>query len=75
MGYINTLPSQADSSFSPIQVDKACMGKVTDATPRYDIISTYLITPSTFMPNNMDLNDITNWFTSKLNGSGSIVDT
>jgi penicillin-binding protein 1A len=75
LGYINTLPSQSDNSFSPIQIDKACMGKVTDATPRYDIISTYLINPSTFMPNNMDLNDITNRFTAKVTWSGAMVDS
>lgn len=71
LGYINTLPSQADDSFSPLQIDKACFGKVTDSTPRYDILSTYLIKPSTFMPNGMDLPDITNWFASRVGTGGS----
>ena len=60
--YINSLPSAIDDSLSPLQVDKACLWKVTDTTPRTDILSTYLIKPSTFMPNGMDLTDITNWY-------------
>ncbi|MBP6086540.1 hypothetical protein KA478_05220 [Patescibacteria group bacterium] len=60
-----------DDSFSPLQVDKACMGKITDMTPRYDIISTYLIKPYTFMPNDMDLSDIKNWFASHM-GTGAV---
>lgn len=60
--YINTLPSSVDESLAPLQVDKACFGKVTESTPRSDIMSTYLIKPTTFMPNNMDLTDITNWY-------------
>jgi penicillin-binding protein 1A len=63
--YINTLPTLFDDSLFPLQIDKACWWKVTDATPRSDIMSTYLIKPSTFMPNGMDLKDITNWYASK----------
>lgn len=68
--YINTLPSAVDDSLVPLQVDKACLWKVTDATPRTDILSTYLIKPSTFMPNGMDLTDITNWYSTQA-GTGT----
>lgn len=66
MGYINTLPTEADSMFSPIQIDKACMGKITEMTPRYDILDTYIVKPVSFMPNDMDLQDITNWFAAQM---------
>ena len=70
MGYINSLPTETDAMFSPIQIDKACMGKVTDMTPRYDILDTYIIKPVSFMPNQMDLQDIINWFATSV-GTGS----
>lgn len=65
IAYINTVPAAVDTTTSPIQIDKACMGKVSDVTPREDIINGYLIRPSTFMPNNMDLDDITQWWEEK----------
>lgn len=58
LAYIGTVPTEGDSTMTPIQIDKACMGKVSDVTPREDIIFGYLVRPSTFMPNNMDLDDI-----------------
>lgn len=61
LAYIGTVPSEADNTMTPIQIDKACMGKVSDVTPREDIINWYIFRPSTFMPNNMDLDDIANW--------------
>jgi hypothetical protein len=55
------------------------MGKVTDNTPRSDILQGYIVKPSTFMPNGMDLSDITSWFGSqygaKSPASGDVVDT
>lgn len=71
MGYIQTLPTQYDDTFSPLQIDKACMGKVTENTPRYDIMSTYLIKPISFMPNGMDVNDIAKWFADKVAAAAS----
>lgn len=41
------------------------MGKVSDITPAEDIIKGYLLKPSTFMPNGMDLDDITEWRKTK----------
>ena len=70
MGYINSLPTEADGSFSPIQIDKACMGKVTEMTPRFDILDTYIVKPTSFMPNQMDLQDIINWFVNNV-GTGA----
>jgi Penicillin binding protein transpeptidase domain len=64
--YINTLPTGVDDAFSPIQVDKVCMGKVTESTPRYDILNTYIVRPLSFMPNGMDIPDITKWLTAQV---------
>ncbi len=75
MWYINQLPTQTDDAFASIQVDKACMGKVTESTPRYDIMNTYLIKPVSFMPNGMDLPDITTWYNNKLLTSGAATGT
>jgi hypothetical protein len=60
------LPTGIDDAFSPIQVDKACMGKVTESTPRYDILNTYIVRPLSFMPNGMDIPDITKWLTAQV---------
>ena len=65
LAYINTVPSASDDSMSPIQIDKACMGKVSDVTPREDIINGYILKPVSFMPNNMDLDDIANRWKEK----------
>lgn len=39
LAYINTVPSVGDDTMTPVQIDKACMGKVSDITPREDIIN------------------------------------
>lgn len=44
---------------------------MTESTPRYDIMNTYLIKPITFMPNGMDLSDITKWFADKVAAGAS----
>jgi hypothetical protein len=54
------MPVLADTVVQAIQVDKMCMGKKTDATPYKDIMTAYIIVPTTFMPNKLDLNDINN---------------
>jgi len=47
------------------------MGKVTESTPRADIMLGYLVKPSSFMPNGMDLSDITGWFASHYGAGGT----
>lgn len=76
MAYIGTAPSAADSGITPIQVDSACMGKISDVTPQADIINGYLFKPTSFMPNNMDLDDINNWRKQKAGmGTGTTATT
>lgn len=59
IAYIHQLPTEGDNTMTPVQVDKACGGKISDVTPREDIVNGYLFVPGTFMPNKMDLDDIT----------------
>jgi hypothetical protein len=59
LAYARNTPKEADAGMTALQIDRMCMGKKTDLTPVSDIATVYLIKPSTFMPNNMDLNDIT----------------
>lgn len=68
--YIANVPTDGDTTTTAIQIDKACMGKISDVTPREDIINGYLLKPSTFMPNNMDLDDIGNWWRGKAGATG-----
>lgn len=65
IAYLSTIPTEGDSGMTPLQVDKACMGKVSEVTPQEDIIKGYLFKPSTFMPNGMDLDDINNRWKEK----------
>ncbi|MBP6909988.1 hypothetical protein KBC03_00055 [Patescibacteria group bacterium] len=60
MAYISTAPNEMDGALTPIQIDSACMGKISDVTPQAEIINGYLFKPTSFMPNNMDLDDINN---------------
>lgn len=60
LAYIYNMPVLADTVVQAIQVDKLCMGKKTEATPYKDIFTAYIIVPTTFMPNKLDLNDINN---------------
>ncbi len=38
LAYLATVPTEGDTGMTPIQIDKACMGKVSDITPQEDII-------------------------------------
>ena len=58
LAYINTAPNQFDEWAKEIQIDNLCYGKVSDLTPPEDIIVWYIAKMVSFMPNNMDLNDI-----------------
>lgn len=58
LAYINTAPTDYDNGVKEIQVDNLCYGKVSDLTPPEDIIPWYISQVTSFMPNNMDLQDI-----------------
>lgn len=57
-GYINNLPTEYDWGARKIEIDKLCMGKVSELTPQSDIITVYINEPQTFMPDKRDLEDI-----------------
>lgn len=56
--YINNLPTETDGGIKKVEIDKLCMGKVSDLTPQSDIITVYINEPQTFMPDKRDLKDI-----------------
>ncbi len=62
MWFSKTTPWKVDPWMKHIKVDKLCNWKISDYTPKKDIINWYLITPISFMPNQMDLNNIKKWF-------------
>lgn len=56
--YINNLPTELDAGSRKVELDKLCMGKVSDLTPASDIVTVYINEPQTFMPDKRDLPDI-----------------
>ncbi len=56
--YINNLPLEYDGWTRRVEIDRLCMGKVTELTPQSDIITVYINEPQTFMPDKRDLKDI-----------------
>jgi penicillin-binding protein 1A len=56
--YINNLPTEYDGGARKVELDKLCMGKVSELTPQSDIITAYINEPQTFMPDKRDLKDI-----------------
>ena len=59
LAYKDTVPTSTDEGMRSIQYDAACMGKVSPTTPADQIKQGYVITPTTFMSNKMDLPDVT----------------
>ncbi len=62
MWYIKTLPSEWDSGATPIEFDGSCGWLSSPYTPASDLKQWYVITPSSFMPDGMDLNEISQWW-------------
>ena len=58
MWYINTLPGEADAWATPVEFDWSCGGLSSPYTPASDLRQWYIITPSSFMPEWNDLNEI-----------------
>ncbi len=57
--YIKSMPWSTDDWAKAIQYDSSCNGKISPYTPTEQAKNWYIITPSTFMPSNMDLQEIT----------------
>lgn len=55
------MPAAIEGPISQIEIDNSCFGKASPLTPAENILKGYLISPSSFMPNNMDLEDIREW--------------
>ena len=67
------LPKEADNGVREIEVDLACFGKVSPLTPTERIKKGFLIQPSTFMPNKMDLEGIKKYLQESVNATGATV--
>ncbi len=59
MWYIKSMPSSTDDWATAIQYDSSCNGKFSPFTPVDQAKNWYVIVPSTFMPSEMDLKEIT----------------
>ena len=56
-------PSPAvDDGAMGLDYDASCNGQLSPYTSSENTKHGYIIVPSTFMPNNMDLNEITQWW-------------
>lgn len=61
LGRNGHLPKEVEGPISEIEIDGSCYGKASPLTPPEQIRKGFLIQPSTFMPNKMDLEDIKNY--------------
>lgn len=57
--YIKSMPWSKDAWVLTVQYDSSCNGKISPYTPTDQAKNWYVIVPSTFMPNDMDLKEIT----------------
>ncbi|HNG96909.1 MAG TPA: transglycosylase domain-containing protein, partial [Candidatus Absconditabacterales bacterium] len=57
-GFIDNLPTDYDGGVRKVEIDRLCMGKISELTPASDIITVYINEPQTFMPDKKDLKDI-----------------
>ena len=60
--YINTLPGEADPGATPVEYDASCNWLSSPYTPANELKQGYLITPTSFMPEGNDLNEISDWW-------------
>lgn len=61
LGWNGRLPQEVEGPISEIELDSSCYGKASPLTPEDQVKKGYLIQPSSFMPNKMDLEDIKNY--------------
>ena len=67
MWYINTLPSEADAGATSVEFDASCVWLSSPYTPASDLKQWYVISPSSFMPDGMDLAEISDWWHRSVN--------
>lgn len=60
--YVYNQPSGSASAVSTVQYDVQCNGAMSPYTPTIDTRNGYIITATSFMPNNMDIADIRLWW-------------
>lgn len=60
--YINSLPTASDAGATPVEFDSSCVWLSSPYTPVDELKQWYIITPSSFMPDWMDLAEITDWW-------------
>ena len=76
--YINSPALATDDGALPVQYDSMCNGQLSPYPPPEDTKNGYLIKPTSFMPNGMDLSEITQWWKDSMNimsgvlGSGKV---
>lgn len=68
--YIKNMPSTIDDWSVAIQYDSSCNGKISPYTPTDQAQNWYIIVPYTFMPNKMDLQEITDRWKQSTQFSG-----
>jgi len=69
LAYINTQPTQADPGMSSLEFDSSCVGLSSPYTPTEELKKWYIVSPTSFMPNSMDINEITTWWQWSINPS------
>ena len=62
LAYNKSVPGAGDTPVTAIQYDASCNGKMSPYTPKDQAKNGYIITPTSFMPNDMDLEEITQWW-------------
>lgn len=67
LAYAYSLPNKSDTVLKKIEYDISCNGLVSPYTSKENIRQWYLISPNTFMPNQMDLADIKQWWLDSAN--------
>lgn len=71
LAYINNPPKDYDEWAEVVEYDDLCNKRVSSYTPIDNIKKWYIINPTTFMPDKMDLDEITNWWNQSTNLSGA----
>lgn len=62
MYYSKWVPLGADEWLKAIEYDASCNGLSNEFTAPNNLKKWYVINPTSFMPNKMDINEITEWF-------------
>lgn len=62
LAYSKSPENTIDPTTTKIQYNESCYGAVSPFTNKINIKEGYLITPTSFMPNNMDLESIKKWW-------------